>query len=67
MSEEHKKLGYRPPANSLASHAQSAAAKHDTGYLAKHDVNTLVEAAKEDAERIMKDREREEDELRQVD
>lgn len=55
MSEEHKNLGYRPPPDSLAARAQSAASKHSTGFLAKHDISTLRDAAKEDAERIMKE------------
>lgn len=51
MSEEHKALGFRPPAGSLASEAQSAAAKHpDTS--ASVDTHALQRAALEDAEQI---------------
>ncbi|KXN82380.1 hypothetical protein AN958_02618, partial [Leucoagaricus sp. SymC.cos] len=56
MSEEHRTLGYRPPPGSLASEAQAAASKHDTGNLAKHNIETLQQAAKEDADRISKER-----------
>lgn len=56
MSEEHKNLGFRPPASSLASEAQSAAAKHATGNLAKHDIGTLEGAAREDAARVARER-----------
>ena len=52
-SEEHKALGYRPPPGSLASQAQSAAAKHpdaSSGVPPKE----LKRAAIEDAAHIAK-------------
>ena len=52
-SEEHKALGYRPPPGSLASQAQSAAAKHpdaSSGVSPKE----LRRAAIEDAAHIAK-------------
>ncbi|KZT69433.1 hypothetical protein DAEQUDRAFT_786198 [Daedalea quercina L-15889] len=52
-SEEHKALGYRPPPGSLASQAQSAAAKHPdaSSGLPAHE---LKRAAIEDAAQIAK-------------
>ncbi|KAI0720499.1 hypothetical protein C8T65DRAFT_801424 [Cerioporus squamosus] len=55
MSEEHRALGYRPPPGSLASTAQSEAAKHpdaSTGV----DPATLAQAALEDAKRVEAER-----------
>ncbi|KAI0334158.1 hypothetical protein GY45DRAFT_82188 [Cubamyces sp. BRFM 1775] len=51
MSDEHKALGYRPPPGSLASEAQSAAAKHPdaSGGI---DSTILAKAALEDATHI---------------
>ncbi|GJE88884.1 hypothetical protein PsYK624_049710 [Phanerochaete sordida] len=50
MSEEHKALGHRPPPGSLASQAQSAAAKHPNGAsLSLPGAQTLTRAALEDA------------------
>lgn len=50
MSEEHKALGYRPPPGSLASQAQTAAAKHPAGALfTQPPVQSLQRAALEDA------------------
>lgn len=51
MSEEHKRLGYRPPPDSLAAKAQRSATKHPDSSLGL-DVATLREAARADAERI---------------
>ena len=50
MSEEHKALGHRPPAGSLASQAQSAAAKHPNGAAQTQPPSqVLARAALEDA------------------
>lgn len=55
MSEEYKALGHRPPPNSLAAQAQSAAARHPkrngngNGHPATHD---LLRAALEDATKL---------------
>ncbi|CDO70420.1 hypothetical protein BN946_scf184999.g61 [Trametes cinnabarina] len=59
MSEEHSELGYRPPAGSLAAEAQSAAARHPEGEpgVEHPDPISLVEAAREDAERVAAERE----------
>ncbi|OSD03736.1 hypothetical protein PYCCODRAFT_1444315 [Trametes coccinea BRFM310] len=51
MSDEHKALGYRPPPGSLASEAQSAAAKHPDAS-AGVDSTILAKAALEDATHI---------------
>ena len=51
MSDEHKALGHRPPPGSLASEAQSAAAKHPDAHSGV-DPATLARAALEDASRI---------------
>ena len=51
MSEEHKRLGYRPPPDSLAAKAQRSSAKHPDSSLGL-DAATLREAARADAERI---------------
>lgn len=55
MSEEHKALGFRPPADSLAAKAQRAAAAHpDTK---PHiDPAVLADAAIKDAARIAAER-----------
>ncbi|EJF59215.1 hypothetical protein DICSQDRAFT_172197 [Dichomitus squalens LYAD-421 SS1] len=52
MSDEHKALGYRPPPGSLASEAQSAAARHPDAS-SGIDTATLARAAFEDASRIV--------------
>ena len=54
MSEETSELGYRPPAGSLAAEAQSAAHFHPQGEpgVVHPDPITLVEAAREDAQRV---------------
>lgn len=54
MSEEHSELGYRPPAGSLAAEAQAAATHHPQGEpgVEHPDPITLVEAAREDAQRV---------------
>ncbi|TBU43083.1 hypothetical protein BD309DRAFT_991240 [Dichomitus squalens] len=52
MSDEHKALGYRPPPGSLASEAQSAAARHSDAS-SGIDTATLARAAFEDASRIV--------------
>ncbi|TBU22160.1 hypothetical protein BD311DRAFT_792367 [Dichomitus squalens] len=52
MSDEHKALGYRPPPGSLASEAQSAAARHPDAS-SGIDTATLARAALEDASRIV--------------
>ncbi|KAI0632819.1 hypothetical protein C8Q77DRAFT_1119916 [Trametes polyzona] len=59
MSEEHSELGYRPPAGSLAAEAQSAAVHHPQGEpgVPHPDTITLVEAAREDAQRVAAERE----------
>ncbi|OSD03718.1 hypothetical protein PYCCODRAFT_1476670 [Trametes coccinea BRFM310] len=59
MSEEHSELGYRPPAGSLAAEAQSAAVHHPQGEpgVEHPDPITLVEAAREDAQRVAAERE----------
>ncbi|KAI8972595.1 hypothetical protein BD414DRAFT_469290 [Trametes punicea] len=59
MSEEHSELGYRPPAGSLAAEAQSAASQHPQGEpgVEHPDPISLVEAAREDAERVAAERE----------
>lgn len=50
MSEEHKALGHRPPPGSLASQAQSAAAKHPQGAASSQPpTHALQRAALEDA------------------
>ncbi|KAI0370922.1 hypothetical protein BV20DRAFT_1018097 [Pilatotrama ljubarskyi] len=51
MSDEHKALGFRPPPGSLASEAQSAAAKHPDAS-ANVDRTILAKAALEDATHI---------------
>ena len=55
MSEETSELGYRPPAGSLAAEAQSAAHFHPQGEpgVVHPDPITLVEAAREDAQRVV--------------
>ena len=55
MSEETSELGYRPPAGSLASEAQSAARFHPQGEpgVEHPDSTTLLIAAREDAERLV--------------
>lgn len=58
MSEEHKILGYRPPPHSLASNAQSAAAKHGSKSSGSYDPEKLRLAALEDANRIMNEQAR---------
>ncbi|CDO70435.1 hypothetical protein BN946_scf184999.g76 [Trametes cinnabarina] len=55
MSEEHKTLGYRPPAGSLAATAQSAASKHPDAS-AGIDPETLADVAHQDAHRIPAER-----------
>ncbi|KAH9887085.1 hypothetical protein C8Q73DRAFT_714635 [Cubamyces lactineus] len=59
MSEEHSELGYRPPAGSLAAEAQAAATHHPQGEpgVEHPDPITLVEAAREDAQRVAAERE----------
>ncbi|KAI0351664.1 hypothetical protein OH77DRAFT_1461785 [Trametes cingulata] len=59
MSEEHSELGYRPPAGSLAAEAQAAAAHHPQGEpgVEHPDPISLVEAAREDAQRVAAERE----------
>ena len=61
MSEEHKALGYRPPANSLAAHVQAAVARHECAHSSADtstvDEEKLRQAAKADAERIKLERE----------
>ncbi|KAF7791537.1 hypothetical protein EIP86_002553 [Pleurotus ostreatoroseus] len=56
MSAEHKALGYRPPAGSLAAEAQAAAAKNPP-VAAGIPEEQLTKAAFEDAMRIKKERE----------
>lgn len=56
MSAEHKALGYRPPAGSLAAEAQAAAAKNPP-VAAGIPEEQLTKAALEDAMRIKKERE----------
>jgi len=58
MSEEHKILGYRPPADSLAAKAQAAADKNPDagGTMSAHEEAKLVAAAAEDALRISAER-----------
>ncbi|KAI0772466.1 hypothetical protein BD413DRAFT_43735 [Trametes elegans] len=51
MSDEHKALGYRPPPGSLASEAQSAAAKHPDAS-GNVESTILAKAALEDATQI---------------
>lgn len=54
MSEEHKALGFRPPHGSLAAEAQAAAAKHpEVIGVNPPDIETLKEAARLDAARIL--------------
>ncbi|KAI0656242.1 hypothetical protein C8Q70DRAFT_1056806 [Cubamyces menziesii] len=67
MSEEHRALGYRPPADSLAAAAQAAAAKHPDAS-AGVDQATLARAALEDAEKISTERDSngDKDDLSQV-
>ncbi|KAI0077639.1 hypothetical protein K474DRAFT_1661399 [Panus rudis PR-1116 ss-1] len=57
MSEEHKLLGFRPPADSLAARAQAAATQHpDLKDVSPPPVDKLKSAAKADAERILSER-----------
>lgn len=57
MSVEHKVLGFRPPHGSLAAEAQAAAAKHpEVKGVPPPDPEKLREAAKVDAERILAER-----------
>lgn len=51
VSEEHRALGYRPPAGSLAAQAQAAAAQHPEGEV-RLPAHQLQRAALEDAARI---------------
>ena len=51
MSEEHKRLGYRPPPDSLAAKAQRSSTKHPDSSLGL-DAATLREVARADAEKI---------------
>ncbi|KAL1740617.1 hypothetical protein HDZ31DRAFT_76762 [Schizophyllum fasciatum] len=55
MSEEHKALGYRPPAGSLAAEAQSKASKVDANGAVLDD-ETIRKAALSDAARIQLER-----------
>ncbi|KAI0744792.1 hypothetical protein C8Q76DRAFT_789276 [Earliella scabrosa] len=59
MSEEQSELGYRPPPGSLAAEAQSAAQFHPEGEpgVPHPDPTTLSEAAREDAQRVVSERE----------
>ncbi|RPD60816.1 hypothetical protein L227DRAFT_610909 [Lentinus tigrinus ALCF2SS1-6] len=59
MSEETSELGYRPPTSSLASEAQSAAHFHPQGEpgVEHPGPTTLRIAAREDAERVVSERE----------
>ncbi|KAH9856286.1 hypothetical protein C2E23DRAFT_901017 [Lenzites betulinus] len=58
MSEEHKILGFRPPAGSFAAEVQSIAAKHPDGKpgASLPDTSKLKEIAREDALRILAER-----------
>ncbi|OBZ75004.1 hypothetical protein A0H81_05317 [Grifola frondosa] len=58
MSEEHRVLGFRPPHGSFAAEAQAAAAKHPEGCPGSSppDNNKLKEVAREDALRILAER-----------
>ncbi|KIJ22683.1 hypothetical protein M422DRAFT_255002 [Sphaerobolus stellatus SS14] len=58
MSEEHRILGYRPPAGSLAAQAQAAATKNgnEGGIKNARDEAKLAAAAAEDALRISAER-----------
>ncbi|THH29313.1 hypothetical protein EUX98_g4881 [Antrodiella citrinella] len=55
MSEQHKLLAFRPPGDSLAAHAQLAAAKHPVSS-DPMPVDILKRVAKVDAERILAQR-----------
>ncbi|EMD35036.1 hypothetical protein CERSUDRAFT_125023 [Gelatoporia subvermispora B] len=59
MSEEHKVLGFRPPHGSIAAEAQAAAAKHPEGSpnVSPPDPLALKQVAREDAQRILSERE----------
>ncbi|KAI0772481.1 hypothetical protein BD413DRAFT_492553 [Trametes elegans] len=51
IAEEQSELGYRPPAGSLAAKAQSAASHGEPG-VQHPDPITLIEVAREDAQRV---------------
>lgn len=55
MSTEHRALGYRPPAGSLAAEAQAEAAKHPLTDVAVSE-ELLTKAALDDAQRIKNER-----------
>ena len=53
VSEEHRALGHRPPAVSLAAMAQAEAAKHSGGAFSRQPAtHTLQRAALEDAANV---------------